>query len=423
VVSRLVRGVGEVNEVTRTGQVAAGAGSDACVVCGADAMRHTVTRDRLPAMQNFVYRQQDLAERAPRGRFDLALCGRCGFARNAAFDPALLTYDEGYDNAVPSAVMDRYYGEIAEYLGRRYNAGRGTIVDIGCGDGRFLKAFAHVWPDARGLGVDPALAADEVHADGRVRLVKGVFEDATIDVAPSLFVCRHVLEHIPDPVAFLRLVRSGIGDRAGVPIFVEVPDLEWIVDHDAFWDFCYEHCNYFTQPSLEAAMRRAGFEVLSTQVAFGSQYRWIEAVTAGDATTDVAGDDAARVVDKVTEYAGRERAEIDGARERLSAFKVDGAAVAVWGMATKGIVYTLLVDPDGTLVDAAVDVNTNKQGCFVPTTGRRIESPSVLRRFAGRRVVVLVMNTNYGDEIAAACRELGVDAELVDASGRSLATA
>ena len=26
----------------------------------------------------------------------------------------------------------------------------------------------------------------------------------------------------------------------------------WIVRHGAFWDFCYEHCNYFRESSLRA---------------------------------------------------------------------------------------------------------------------------------------------------------------------------
>ena len=74
--------------------------------------------------------------------------------------PVELIYDDSYDNAVPSAVMARYYDEIAEYLGEKYQLARGYVVDIGCGDGTFLKALARVWPQCRGLGVDPALPDD-----------------------------------------------------------------------------------------------------------------------------------------------------------------------------------------------------------------------------------------------------------------------
>ena len=389
-----------------------------CHVCGAAGPVTTVTRDHLPAMQNMVHRTREHARAATEGAFALAACAACGYAWNAAFDERRLTYDDSYDNAVPSAVMARYYDEIAEYLGRKYDLARGYVVDIGCGDGKFLKALARVWPQCRALGVDPALPGDELHADGRVRLVKGVFEASQLEAAPSLFVCRHVLEHMPDPVAFVRALRDAIGDRLGVPLFAEVPDLDWIVRHGAFWDFCYEHCNYFREPSLRTVFARAGFEPLESRAAFGSQYRWIEGRAAGGQVTP-AGQDAAWVP-SLTAYAARERADIDAARQRLAAVKAKGAAVAVWGMATKGIVYSLLVDPECTLIDVSVDINPNKQGCFVPLSGRAIEPPAALARVANggaRRTAVVVMNPNYVDEIRGTCAAMGLAAEFFDATG------
>lgn len=391
-----------------------------CRVCGAAGPVTTVTRDRLPAMQNMVHRTREHALAAAEGAFALAACGSCGYAWNAAFEEGRLIYDDSYDNAVPSAVMARYYDEIADYLGRKYDLARGYVVDIGCGDGRFLKALARVWPDCRALGVDPALPRDEVHAGGRVCLLKGVFHASQLEAAPSLFVCRHVLEHMPDPVGFVRALRDAIGDRPGVPLFAEVPDLDWITRHGAFWDFCYEHCNYFREASLRAVFARAGFETIESRAAFGDQYRWIEGRAAG---TSVAATGDPSWVASLSAYAASERAGIAAARQRVTELKAAGIAVAVWGMATKGIVYSLLVDPDSSLIDLAVDVNVNKQGCFVPLSGRAIEAPAALARVAtgGRRTAVVIMNPNYADEIREACAALRVEADFLDASGARVA--
>jgi len=389
-----------------------------CHVCGAAGPVTTVTRDRLPAMQNMLHRTREHALAATEGAFALAACGACGYAWNTAFDERRLTYDDSYDNAVPSAVMARYYDEIAEYLGRKYDLARGYVVDIGCGDGKFLKALTRVWPECRALGVDPALPGDEVHAGGRVRLVKGVFDVSQLEAAPSIFVCRHVLEHMPDPVGFVQALRAAIGDRPGVPLFAEVPNFEWIVNHGAFWDFCYEHCNYFSESSLRTVFARAGFEPLDSRAAFGSQYRWIEGRAAAGRPAPASDD--ATWVPSLTAYAVKERAEIDTARQRLAALKSAGAAVAVWGMATKGIVYSLLVDPQCTLIDVSVDINPAKQGCFVPLSGRAIEAPAALTRVANRgarRAAVVVMNPNYVDEIRGMCAAMGLTADFFDASG------
>ena len=401
-----------------------------CPVCGSAETRSTVTRARLPTMQNAVHREQRLARAARAGQFSLSACRACGFAWNSVFDSSRLEYDDSYDNAVPSAVMDRYYDELALELGQRYGLERGYVVDIGCGNGRFLSAIARVWPSSQGLGVDPALPSDSVVADGRIRLVKGVFNDRLLETAPSLVVCRHVLEHMPAPVEFIGDLRTALGAREGEPLFVEVPDLEWIIRNDVFWDFCYEHCNYFTESSLRVALARAGFSVARTRLGFGDQYRWMEAVSAPAGAASVArppeqtredgGSAALRpaaVADALASYADSERGRIDVLRARLRELRAAGLAIAVWGMATKGVMFTLLVDPGGELIDAAVDVNTNKQGCFVPLSGRPIEAPSALRRFTGQSLTVIVMNTNYAAEIRGLCRAEGIAAEFLSASG------
>jgi hypothetical protein len=381
----------------------------------------TVRRDLLPSMQNYVHRTPEQARAVPRGRLSLATCRACGFSWNASFDPSRLAYDAGYDNAVPSAVMDRHYHDTALELGRRHSLARGYVVDIGCGNGTFLKALCRVWPECRALGVDPALPHDEVLADGRLTLIKGVFAPAQLHGAPSLVVARHVLEHMPDPVGFVRELRTASETGNGAPVFVEVPDLDWILAHQAFWDFCYEHCNYFTPATLREVLARAGLRATAADVTFGRQYQWIEGVPASrDDASDTPGASLAR---RLREYAESEQGRVHAIRDRLQDLRQHGRTVAVWGMATKGIMFSLMVDPDSHLIDYTVDVNVNKQGCYVPISGRRIDAPAVLQQHANKPAVVVVMNPNYVHEIASMCRGLGVVASFLDASGEELVAA
>jgi len=167
---------------------------------------------------------------------------------------------------------------------------------------------------------------------------------------------------------------------------------------------------------------------LKTALRSGCRERglWIEGLTqAGGVQRSRAAADPQRLA-ALTAYAARERDEIEGARRRLAELKSTGAVIAIWGMATKGIVYSLLVDPGSTLIDVAVDINANKQGCYVPTTGRLIEAPAALQRLSGgggRRAAVVVMNPNYVDEIRGMCVALGVSAEFLDATGQRMAVA
>jgi hypothetical protein len=120
----------------------------ACPVCSTTEPALTVRRDLLPSMQNYVHRTPEQARAVPRGQLSLATCRTCGFSWNASFDPSRLAYDAGYDNAVPSAVMDRHYHDTALELGRRHSLARGYVVDIGCGNGTFLRRCVECGPRA-----------------------------------------------------------------------------------------------------------------------------------------------------------------------------------------------------------------------------------------------------------------------------------
>jgi hypothetical protein len=88
-------------------------------------------------------------------------------------------------------------------------------------------------------------------------------------------------------------------------------------------------------------------------------------------------------------------------------------------MATKGVMFVLLTDPEASLVDACVDVNPNKQGCYVPLTGHPIQAPEALRSLE-RPLTVVVMNENYRAEIERTCVELGLEATVTTAEAQTI---
>lgn len=391
-----------------------------CPVCSNTDVVDTVKRDRLPAMQNYVYRTRQSALAAPEGELTVAVCRTCGFAWNRTFDPSRLVYDAGYDNAVPSTVVQAYYRAIAEHLADTYDLEDGLVVDIGCGNGAFLKVLCDTVPSCRGLGIDPALDRERHEHGGRVALVKDVFRSAAVEEPPSLVVCRHVLEHIPRPVEFLRTIGDALARFDSCPCFFEVPDLEWIVENEAFWDFCYEHCNYFTAGSLHRALGRAGFEPTTTTAAFGLQYRWMEAIAANEPVTTVDSEAPNDPAGRLLAYALTEVETIASLRRDLLRWKTHDSAIAVWGMATKGVLFSSLVDRDASLIDFCIDINPNKQGCFVPLTAHTISAPDVLQEVTTERLLVVIMNDNYLEEIKSTCLEMHLRATYASASSISL---
>lgn len=379
-----------------------------CPVCDASDVVELVRRDRLPVMQNLVWPTRDEALAAPCAPFTLAACRACGFAFNARFDPALMVYDPRYDNDVPSAVFTGYYRSIARQLADRHPLTAGPVYDVGCGKGTFLDVLCGEVEGARGVGVDPSCTPRG--GDGPVTLVRDVFRAGLVTERPALVVCRHVVEHIARPVDFVRAVVDALRGDAGVPLYFEVPELEWILRSGAFWDFCYEHCNYFTPATFAHALALGGVEVSAAAASFGDQYQWAEGRVAASPVRPTSPAGVADFVDRLTRYAADERRRVEGARERLREAGARGPCV-LWGMATKGVVFANLVDPDGSLLRGGVDVNAKKQGRFIPGSGHGIHAPEWLTTLEGE-VTVFVMNGNYAAEIEARCAALGVRARF-----------
>jgi SAM-dependent methyltransferase len=394
--------------------------SQVCPVCENPNLVSTVLRVNLPAMQNRIYRKIESAKNAAQGQFDLAVCSNCGFAHNSRFDSALVEYDKEYDNSMPSSVMKAYHEELATYLNEKYLSNEGLVVDIGCGKGTFLKNLCGLLPNVRGLGIDPGYEGESQLNGGRIQFISDFFSEEHLSERPALVVCRHVLEHIPDPVSFLKVIHTALAAFPNVPFFVEVPDARWILDNRVFWDFCYEHCNYFTPGSLFNTVRLSGFVPSTWRTAFGEQFLWLEASNQGQTEASENCAMPTNLAEEFIRYAPEEQRLIAKAQQKLRELKSEGWTIAIWGMAAKGINFSFLVDVDGSLIDFCIDANPNKQGCFLPLTGRLIESPERLREIRSERLIIVVMNPNYLAEIQESCKKLFLKPVFLDAHGNNL---
>ncbi|MEZ0227148.1 MAG: class I SAM-dependent methyltransferase [Planctomycetota bacterium] len=131
----------------------------------------------------------------------------------------------------------------------------GRLLDVGCGNGGFLRAFHARAPGWRLNGTD-------LHGRYRkdVEAIGGVegFHQLEPEVVPGEFdwiVLLHVLEHIPSPIEFLERLRTKL--RPGGRLVIEVPD------HRS-WPFdlaIADHASHFSAETLRALLVRAGYSL------------------------------------------------------------------------------------------------------------------------------------------------------------------
>jgi 2-polyprenyl-3-methyl-5-hydroxy-6-metoxy-1,4-benzoquinol methylase len=130
---------------------------------------------------------------------------------------------------------------------------KGRALDIGCGNGRFLKAFGKSLPSWRLTGTE----FDEQHKN----LVENLPRVEKLHTGPlsglageyDFISLIHVLEHIPNPVAFLREVATKLAPE-GI-LFVELPSYQT----NPFELLIADHATHFTLPSITQVLALAGF--------------------------------------------------------------------------------------------------------------------------------------------------------------------
>jgi hypothetical protein len=375
-----------------------------CPVCEGRSTRAIIDLGQVPVFCNVLWPSRELARDAPRGPLRLVVCENCGMIWNAAFEPALVSYDDGYENSLHfSPTFQQYAERLATRLVERYALRGKTIVEIGSGRGDFLRMICAAGGN-RGVGFDPAYEGPETPADGDVRFVSDLYSSAYADVRADFVCCRHVLEHVEDPRAFAVTVREAMDESA--VLYVEVPAAEYMLDTAGVWDVIYEHCSFFTEPALRRLLQSAGFEVLAAGRDFGGQYLWAEATPSPRATA--ASSDVASIIGQARAFADRSRAKVGRAGELLQRRRA--GSVALWGAGSKGVTFLNLVQAD---VDVAsvVDVNPHKHGRYIAGAGHRVLPPEDLPRH--RVATVLITNPLYRDEVESRLADAGSTAEVV----------
>lgn len=233
-----------------------------CMICGSDAKQPVFAVDRVPV---HPFRPPAALGLQPAlGALAIVACGDCGHVYNGAFDPGRV--DELYaasvlTNTPVSDSMIRNLEATADFILSRA-PDRPSVVDVGGGTGGLALAMAKRAREVHLVEPSRALTAAQFAGTG-VTLHQAMFPAPGLGEARfDVIVSRQVIEHIPDPLAFLRQIRGRLRET-GVA-YIETPSFEYIEDNASIVDFHYPHVHYYRRSVCEALFARSGFEVAET---------------------------------------------------------------------------------------------------------------------------------------------------------------
>jgi SAM-dependent methyltransferase len=160
---------------------------------------------------------------------------------------------QGTDNPTPKdlAVQGARAAAQVHFVRRRVAAVE-RALDIGASAGLLLKAL-HQQYACDISGVEPGKAYRSFARESGIRMVASI--DELQGEQFDFVAMSHVLEHLPDPVAYLSNLREGFL-RAPGWLLVEVPNLYC---HESFE---FAHLTSFCQTTLKQTLEKAGYEIV-----------------------------------------------------------------------------------------------------------------------------------------------------------------
>lgn len=231
-----------------------------CVVCDGAASEPVFAVDRVP-MHPFCP-PASLGLAPGFGILDIVACSSCGHIYNAGFDPdhvGGLYAAMVLTNTPVSDSMIRNLEQTADYILARAPANP-VVADVGGGTGVLSRTLARRSREVHLVEPSRALRPEDFDGSG-VTLHQSTFPAPALgDRLFDVIVSRQVVEHIPEPMPFLRAVRSRL--RQDGIAYIEVPSAEYIERSRSIVDFHYPHVHYYRRAALETLLARAGLGLL-----------------------------------------------------------------------------------------------------------------------------------------------------------------
>jgi SAM-dependent methyltransferase len=336
-----------------------------CPACGDHVAVALFDGGRRPLATLAWPQSRQEARDLPTHPLDFVCCIGCGHVFNAAFDYRDIPYSEK-----PNLMFNTGSGWAefiaslrATILGRLPE--RPVVVEVGCGDGSFLRELAAARPHGRFVGFDPhGLRHDVSGIEFRAELFDAATHLSTL--RPDLIISRHVLEHLRNPLGFIQRISAAAAFNAlAVSAYFEVPCIDVALATCRTVDFYYEHSSQFTSRSFRQMLVRSGAEILDVARGYSGEVIY-GYVRLGQSLR------AREIADHASAFRAASDRAVRDISQQLTALHRSGTSVAIWGGTGKAASFMSHYGVDAERFPTVVDSDRAKVGSFVPGTGQEI---------------------------------------------------
>lgn len=169
-------------------------------------------------------------------------------------------------------IFESWKNERTWKLVEKYHSPKGKLLEIGVGSGLLLKFMKNKGFEVEGCDLSKTIC-EYVKKTYVITMHNQMISELSRDLQYDVIIMNHVLEHVNDPVEFLRQVKVRLKND-GI-LHIAVPNIECWEARLPGWN-SYEpyHLLYFSQDSLRHILEKSGFAVvkMSTHDSFSGWF-------------------------------------------------------------------------------------------------------------------------------------------------------
>lgn len=319
----------------------------------------------------------------PRYPLKFMRCLHCGHIYNQEFEYHQVPYVK-HPNLMynRSEIWQEHLQDIGQRLSQ-FLSKSPVIIEIGCGEGGFLKLLASIFDGGQFIGFDPNSSCHS--SQSNLHLYPELFVPAVHlqQYRPDLILSRHVLEHLMDPLAFIQNLALFSSHYQQQPyLFFEVPCVDRLLEHGRLEDLYYEHNSHFTTRSFTTLLKHLDCQVKFIEKGYNQEVIFgllqLNTMTQGHKT-----------LEETQHFHQLVNLAQKTILKQVKALCTPGQKVVIWGGTGKGAAFIhhfgLTELTEQLLV---VDSDPAKVGTYVPGTALRIESRDLLTELSPSPIII-----------------------------------
>ncbi len=315
----------------------------------------------------------------PKFPHDYVQCPNCSHVWNKCFDYNNIPYSEKPNRMFNTGTI--WKGHLAYTRDKliEYLPNNPTVIDIGCGEGHFVRGIAETLNyQGRFMGFDPTNFSNANEIGKGLEFYAELFFPHIhfAKFQPDAVVIRHVLEHLPNPAAFVESIAFySSKQNKTCYLFAECPCIDNVFKTNRQTDFFYEHMSHFSTKSFLHLMQRAG-NILEISHGYDKEviYALVELATKPQILANVKQSE---------QFFIRSQQNQQQIIHEVNALYLNATKqhkkIAVWGGTGKAAHFIHIFGLDKDRFPIIVDSDKSKCGGFVPGSGQKIQFRDILK--------------------------------------------